>query len=71
MLTASSIPTPMVSSSKLSTYEAPYFDDSSLYISIVGGLQYITITIPDLAFVVNKVCQDMHCTKEPHFKAVN
>ncbi|AES73229.1 hypothetical protein MTR_3g101070 [Medicago truncatula] len=32
---------------------------------------HITITIPDLAFVVNKVCQDMHCTKEPHLMAVN
>ncbi|XP_028118901.1 uncharacterized protein LOC114316440 [Camellia sinensis] len=32
----------------------------SLYRSIVGGLQYLTITRPDLAFAVNFACQFMH-----------
>ena len=34
-------------------------DDSFMYRSIVGGLQYLTLTRPDISFAVNKVCQFM------------
>lgn len=34
--------------------------DPSLYQSIAGALQYLTLTRPDLAFAVNQVCQHMH-----------
>jgi hypothetical protein len=30
--------------------------DATMYHSIVGGLQYILHTRPDLSFAVNKVC---------------
>ena len=36
------------------------FDNPSLYRSIVGALQYLTITRLDLALFVNKACQHMH-----------
>jgi len=32
-------------------------DDSFRYRSVVGGLQYLTLTRPDISFAVNKVCQ--------------
>ena len=31
-------------------------DDSFRYRSVIGGLQYLTLTRPDILFVVNKVC---------------
>ena len=36
------------------------FNDSTLYQSIVGALQYLTIARPDISFSVNKACQVMH-----------
>ncbi|XP_020703349.1 uncharacterized protein LOC110114717 [Dendrobium catenatum] len=35
---------------------------------IVGSLQYLTITRPDIAFTVNKLCQHMHMPLEDDFK---
>ncbi|XP_022862580.1 uncharacterized protein LOC111382775 [Olea europaea var. sylvestris] len=46
------------------------FHNPSLYRSIVGALQYITITRPDLAFAVNSVCQHMQSPTNDHFTAV-
>ncbi|RVX23296.1 Retrovirus-related Pol polyprotein from transposon RE2 [Vitis vinifera] len=40
------------------------------YRSIVGALQYITITRPEIAFSVNKVCQFMQKPLDTHWKAV-
>ncbi|RVW81312.1 Retrovirus-related Pol polyprotein from transposon RE1 [Vitis vinifera] len=38
--------------------------------SVVGALQYITITRPEIAFSVNKVCQFMQKPLDTHWKAV-
>ncbi|XP_072054367.1 secreted RxLR effector protein 161-like [Arachis hypogaea] len=46
------------------------FEDPSLYRSVVGALQYITITRPDLSFAVCKVSQFMHRPLVSHWKAV-
>jgi hypothetical protein len=53
----------MVVSEKLAMNVGDVLDGetSTRYKSIVGGLQYSTLTRPDLAFVVNKVCQYLHC----------
>jgi histone deacetylase 1/2 len=45
-------------------------DDSTRYRSIVGGLQYRTMTRPDLSFAVNKVCQYLHVPRCTHWSAV-
>ncbi|KAM1023651.1 hypothetical protein ACFX2A_045494 [Malus domestica] len=44
--------------------------DPSLYRSIVGSLQYLTFTRPDIAYVVNTVCQFMKSPMEMHYAAV-
>ncbi|XP_025636079.1 uncharacterized mitochondrial protein AtMg00810-like [Arachis hypogaea] len=69
MVSAKAIPTPMISNLKLTTSGA-VFDEPSLYRSIVGGLQYATITRPDIAFAVNEVSQFLHTPLEQHWKAV-
>ncbi|KAM0961429.1 hypothetical protein ACFX2A_021177 [Malus domestica] len=40
------------------------------YRSIVGALQYLTWTRPDLSFAVNQLCQFLHCPTKTHFQAV-
>jgi hypothetical protein len=44
--------------------------DAIEYRSIVGALQYLTLTRPDLAFAVNKVCQFLHTPTDEHWAAV-
>ncbi|GJT48142.1 putative RNA-directed DNA polymerase [Tanacetum coccineum] len=38
--------------------------------NVVGSLQYVTLSRPDIAFAVNKVCQYMHALTENHWSAV-
>jgi histone deacetylase 1/2 len=45
-------------------------DDATRYRSVVGALQYFTLTWPDLAFAVNKVCQYLHSPTTAHWTAV-
>jgi len=53
-------PTPMVSSLQLSQDGTTTVSDPKLYHSIVGALQYLTITRLELSFSINKVCMFMH-----------
>ncbi|RVW99861.1 Retrovirus-related Pol polyprotein from transposon RE1 [Vitis vinifera] len=62
--------TPMSTSSSLSLYDGEPLSDPSLYRSIVGALQYYTITRPDISFSVNKVYQFMHSSTTTHWQAV-
>lgn len=39
------------------------------YMSIVGGLQHLTWTSPDISFAVNQVCQFMHTHANIHMQA--
>jgi hypothetical protein len=45
-------------------------DDSFRYRSVVGGLQYLTLTRPDISFAVNKVCQFLSQPTDVHWEAV-
>ncbi|PKI70550.1 hypothetical protein CRG98_009055 [Punica granatum] len=38
--------------------------------STVGSLQYLSLTRPDIAYAVNRVCQFMHCPTTVHWMAV-
>jgi histone deacetylase 1/2 len=64
------IGSPMVSTFRLSKYGTDTISDPTLYRSIVGTLQYVTLTCPDIAFSVNKVCRFMARPLETHWKAV-
>ncbi|KAM6562837.1 hypothetical protein CsatB_022835 [Cannabis sativa] len=67
---AKPLPTPIVSGLKLSAHGHEPFDDPQLYRSIVGALQYLLITRPELSFSVNKVCQFMKTPLQSHWQAV-
>jgi histone deacetylase 1/2 len=66
------VSTPLSTSEKLSIYEGDPLGpiDASRYRSIVGALQYLTLTRPDIAFSVNKVCQFLHAPTTVHWAAV-
>ncbi|XP_028057635.1 uncharacterized protein LOC114261559 [Camellia sinensis] len=46
------------------------FGQPELYRSIVGALQYLTITRPDLSLSINQACQHMHTPTVGHFASV-
>uniref|UniRef100_A0A2N9ICA8 Reverse transcriptase Ty1/copia-type domain-containing protein n=1 Tax=Fagus sylvatica TaxID=28930 RepID=A0A2N9ICA8_FAGSY len=69
LLDSKPVHTPMVVSQHLSA-DGPLFPDPTLYRSLVGALQYLTITRPDIAHAVNSVSQFMHAPTADHFLAV-
>jgi hypothetical protein len=66
------VSTPLSTSGKLSTHAGVTLgpNDATSYRSIVGGLQYLTLTRPDLTFSVNKVCQYLYLPITLHLAAV-
>ena len=51
--------TPSALGKPLSFSDGEPLPDPSLYRSIVGASQYVTITRPDISFGINKACQFM------------
>ncbi|KAM1099692.1 hypothetical protein ACFX15_006016 [Malus domestica] len=70
MLQSKSCTTPCLAYNRLLKDDGKPFNNPALYRSIVGALQYLTFTRPDIAFSVHQVCQFMHCPMESHFVAV-
>ena len=57
MLGSKGYNTPMSTIEKLRKENGVLFENPSLYKSIIGSLQYVTLTRPDIAFLVNKLSQ--------------
>jgi hypothetical protein len=72
MLPASSVATPMVPTEKIASSDGDLLssDDATRYRSVVGGLQYLSLTHPDISFSVNRVCQYMSSPTTTHWVAV-
>jgi hypothetical protein len=68
MNSCKAVSTPISTTEKLSSYIGDPLgpNDATNFRSIVGGLQYLTLTQPDLAFVVNKICQYLHAPTMVH-----
>jgi histone deacetylase 1/2 len=66
------IGTSLSSAKKLSVTEGDALgpEDATRYRSIVRALQYLTLTRPNISFVVNKVCQFLHAPTTTHWSAV-
>ena len=63
-------PTPGSLGRTLSQSDGVPLPDPSEYRRIVGALQYVTLTRPDIAFAVNKACQFMAKPSDVHWLAV-
>jgi hypothetical protein len=72
MLHCKPVKTPLVTAEKLFVASGTTLinEEATRYRSIVGGLQYLTLTRPDLSFAVNRVCQFLHASTEIHMAAV-
>jgi histone deacetylase 1/2 len=70
MLKENGMPTPMISNSKLSKVGSTTVNDPTEFRSIVGALQYATLTRPEISFFINKVFQFLSNPLEDHWKAV-
>jgi hypothetical protein len=55
---------------KLAGDLGPPVHDASQFQRIVGALQYLTFTRPDIAYAVQQICLRMHDPQEPHLTAM-
>ena len=72
MLKCKPTTTPMSSTDKITAVDGELLSpaDATEYRSIVGGLQYLTITRPDISYAVNRVCQYLQAPRDTHWAAV-
>ncbi|KAL0754264.1 hypothetical protein Bca101_091932 [Brassica carinata] len=70
MTNANTVATPLCSTSQLTLLLGKPLDDASEYRSVVGSLQYLSLTRPDISFSVNKMSQFMHRPTTEHWAAV-
>ncbi|KAJ9568575.1 LOW QUALITY PROTEIN: hypothetical protein OSB04_004541 [Centaurea solstitialis] len=61
---------PMIPNMKLNVKDGDLLEDPEKYRRIVGKLNYLTITRPDIAFPVGVVSQFMSSPRTPHWEAV-
>jgi histone deacetylase 1/2 len=59
---------PMAAADKLSRYVGTPLsaEDTTKYRSVLGALQYLTLTRPDISFSVDKVCQFLQTPNDVH-----
>ena len=57
-------------SHKLSVHSGTPLTDATTYRSIVGALQYLSFTRPDICYAVNKASQFLHSPTDEHWRAV-
>ncbi|CAA7040557.1 unnamed protein product [Microthlaspi erraticum] len=69
MLDAKPITTPMATSPKLTLHSGKPLDSAKEYRMVVGSLQYLAFTRPDITFSVNKLSLYMHSPMEDHWQA--
>ena len=60
----------MDTKAKLSGVSGNPYHDSTDYQSVVGALQYLTFTRPDITYIVQQVCLFMHNQRTEHMAAL-
>ncbi|CAA7051295.1 unnamed protein product [Microthlaspi erraticum] len=69
MLNSKPVATPMSPTPKLSLNFGSPLDDPSQYRTVIGSLQYLGYTRPDIAYAVNRLSQFMHRPTDEHWNA--
>ncbi|KAL5549333.1 hypothetical protein UlMin_004564 [Ulmus minor] len=67
---AKPVSTPMSSTETLLLHDGFPACDATEYRQVLGSLQYLSLTRPDVSFVVNRLSQYMHKPSTAHWAAV-
>ncbi|KAL9997723.1 putative RNA-directed DNA polymerase [Helianthus debilis subsp. tardiflorus] len=67
---AKSVTTPLSSTETLALVDGSSKIDPTPYRQLVGSLQYLAFTRPDVSFAVNRLSQYMHAPTERHWQAL-
>ena len=60
----------MATSNLLFLSDGSPLTDATTFRQLVGGLQYMSLTRPNISFIVNKLSQFMHRPTESHWQAL-
>lgn len=66
---AKDVTTPLSTSVSLKLNDGSTAVNSTEYRKVIGALQYLSLTRPDISFAVNKLSQFMHCPSTIHWTA--
>lgn len=69
MIDAKPVTTTMATSPKLTINGGSRLSDPKPYHQLIGSLQYLQFTRPDIGFAVNRLSQFMHCPNDEHLQA--
>ena len=67
MINAKETTTPMASNTQLKLHDGTGPTNATTYRQLIGSLQYLSLTRPDVAFAINKLSQFMHAPSELHW----
>ncbi|XP_071728797.1 uncharacterized mitochondrial protein AtMg00810-like [Rutidosis leptorrhynchoides] len=67
---AKEVTTPMNTSTSIPPVEATSSTNSTAFRRVVGKLQYLAMTQPDIAYATNKLSQFMHNPSDDHWNAI-
>ena len=70
MVGAKPLSSPTVTGTKLSSFDGEVLSNPKDYRHIIGALQYYTTTRPDIAYVVNQLCQYIHQPRSSYWQAM-
>jgi len=69
MLGAKEVSTPLSTTTALQLIDGTSSMDNTKFRRVIGGLQYLSLTCPDISFAVNKLSQFMHKPTATHWTA--
>lgn len=69
MADAKPVTSPMATTPKLSLKSGTMLPDATEYRTVIGSLQYLAFTRPDIAYAVNRLSQFMHRPTDLHWQA--
>ena len=63
-------PTPTITGKQLSLYNGTPMENLTIYRTVLGSLQYLTHSRPDIAYIVNKLSQFLQNLTYVHWQAI-